>query len=241
VAGDFECPPLRGGATRENARGVLNESSPPAPWQTSFDDGFCSYELGAAYCCAAPNASCLATPPIHAGPFAAACDFEPRYRGGARQARSVREVAASVEPYCSAACYMPFGATGVHDGNLFHLQGGEAGRRLLGLWAVSTEDGTGALTASVRNLTASARGARLRPRTSPQNRRFQPEFYPERAHNGTAELAIFRDGDKVLRETSAGTDDVPFVQWYVRSFAGNVSPSRSTSSLYVDDVALRFP
>jgi hypothetical protein len=243
--GDLECAPSEeASATGRNAKGVFNEGPMPAPWQTSFDDGFCGYEDQAGFCYSTPNSSFrLVTSPVHTGSLAAAFDIEAGDAIGARHARCVREGALPGEAYYGAWYYVPSALSGAHDWNLFHFQGGEAGQRLDGLWDVSMDDRDGPLTAFVLDMIVpgNERHDPTSPRPIPLDRWFQLEFYIRSAPDATGAVALYQDGEELIRVDGLITNGTPFSQWYVGNFTGSIAPNSPTSSVYVDDVSVRLP
>lgn len=242
LVGDLQCSPSDGGAPTRTANGAFNEGPLPAPWETSFDDGFCGYKYRAGFCYTDPNSTYrLVTAPVHTGLFAAAFDIHPSDRGGERQTRCVREGVFPSEAYYGAWYYVPSDLSAAHDWNLFHFQGGVPGGRLDGLWDVSMDDDAGALTAFVLNLSGNQRHEPPDPKPIPLDRWFHLEFYLKSAPDTTGEVALYQDGEELLRVTGVITNDTPFTQWYVGNFAGTIVPNSPTFSLYVDDVSVRLP
>jgi hypothetical protein len=240
--GDLECSPSAGGAAVKNAKGVFNDGPLPAPWQTSFDDGFCGYRYLAGFCYADSSSSFrLVTSPVHTGPFAAAFDIEGGDAMGARQTRCVREGVLPAEAYYGAWYFVPSGLSGAHDWNLIHFQGGEPGQRLGGLWDVSIDDRDGPLAAYVSDLRANERHDPAVARPIPLDRWFQLEFYLRSAADTTGAVALYQDGEELVRVTSVVTNDTPFSQWYVGNYARSIAPGSLTSTVYVDDVTVRLP
>lgn len=226
----------------KNARGVFNEGPLPAPWQTSFDDGFCSYQYQAGFCYADASSSYrLVTSPAHTGPFAAAFDLEGGDGMGARQTRCVREGVLPDEAYYGAWYYVPSELSGARDWNLFHFQGGEPGQRLGGLWDVSLAERDGSLGASVLDLRTNDRHDPAPARPIPLDRWFQLEFYLRSAPDTTGVVALYQDGEELVRVADVITNDTPFSQWYVGNYAGTIAANSPTSTVYVDDVTVRLP
>lgn len=243
LVGDLlECSASQGGAAPRNANGTLNDGPLPAPWQTSFEDGFCGFKQQAGFCYSDPDSSYrLVTEPVHTGQFAAAFEMLPSDRGGPRQTRCVREGRLPSEAYYSAWYYVPSSLTAAHSWNLFHFQGGTPGERPVNLWDVSMDDSSGVMTAFVLNMMKDDHYAISVPTPIPLDRWFHLEFYLKGAADTTGEVALYQDGEELLRVTGIVTNDTPFTQWYVGSFAGAVPPNSPTSSLYVDDVSVRLP
>jgi Polysaccharide lyase len=243
LVGELQCSPSEAGAPSKTASGAFNEGPLPAPWQTSFDDGFCGYKYRAGFCYSDPDSSYrLVTEPVHTGPFAAAFDMNPSEATGARQVRCVREGVLPSEAYYGAWYYVPSDlSAAAHSWNLFHFQGGVSGQRLDGLWDVSMDDSSGVLAAYVANLMGGEPHARATPKPIPINRWFHLEFYLKSAPDTTGEVALYQDGEELLRVTGVITNDTPFTQWYVGNWTGTIAPNSPTYSLYVDDVSVRLP
>lgn len=216
----------------------------PAPWKTSFDAGFCAYtDDGAGFCYNDPDSSYrLVTSPVHSGTFAAAFDMGPSSRGGARQTRCVRDGVLPVEAYYGAWYYVPSDLAGASDWNLFHFQGGEPGTLLRNLWDVSMDDSAGnGLAVYVYGADQDVHYGQADPKPIPLDRWFQLEFYLKRAADATGEVALYQDGEEVVRRAGIITDDTPFGQWYVGNYAAALDDTASTVSVYVDDVTIRLP
>jgi hypothetical protein len=235
-----ECPD--GGARGTDGRLPFNDGPLVVPWSTGFEDGFCGYEDGAGFCFADPDSTRrVVTSPVHSGAFAAAFEMPANGASGSRQTRCIREGELPAEAYYGAWYYVPSDLTAAHSWNLFHFQGGEAGQFLSGLWDVSMDDGSGVLTAFIFDAVNKRRYDQTAAIPIPKDRWFQLEFYLKRAPDTSGELALYQDGQEVIRRAGIITDDSPFGQWYVGSFAGALAPIPSTSSVYVDDVSVRLP
>lgn len=243
LVGDLQCSPADGGASRRTANANLYQGPLPAPWQTSFDDGFCGYKYRAGFCYADPDSSYrLVTDPVHTGPFAAAFEMHPSDATGQRQARCVREGIFPGEAYYGAWYYVPSNLTAAaHDWNLFHFQSGQPAQRPPGLWDVSMDDSSGALTAYVWDFLAKRRYDPTTLEPIPMNRWFHLEFYLKSAPDTTGEVALYQDGEELLRVTGVITNDTSVTQWYMGNWTGTIPPNSPTSSLYVDDVSVRLP
>jgi len=241
--GDLQCSPSEAGAPSRTANGAFNEGPLPAPWQTSFDDGFCGFKYRAGFCYSDADSSYrVVTDPVHTGPFAAAFDMNSSESTGARQTRCVREGVLPSEAYYGAWYYVPsYLSAAAHSWNLFHFQGGMPGQRLDGLWDVSMDDSSGVLAAYIANLKGGEPHDRPTPQPIPMNRWFQLEFYLKSAPDTTGEVALFQDGQELVRVTGLITNDTPFTQWYVGNWTATIAPNSPTSSLYVDDVSVRLP
>lgn len=238
---DVDCS-NQAGAPGLNEHGVYNDGPLPVPWQTSFDDGFCSYEHLAGFCYADPDSEYrIVTSPVHSGPFAAAFEFRPTDRPGERQARCVREGVLADEAYYGAWYYVPSSASGARTWNLFHFRGGLPGQELHGLWDVSMEERSGALAVYVLDLMNGERHAPAEALPIPLDRWFQLEFYLKRSAEPTGAIALFQDGTELVRETDLITDDSRFGQWYVGNWKSSLTFATSTITVYVDDVTVRLP
>ena len=236
VGGAEQCP--EGGANG-NGEGPL-----PVPWRTGFEAGFCNYDDEAGFCYSDPDSGYrLVTSPVHNGAFAAAFDMSPSSTSGARQTRCVREGVLPVEAYYSAWYYVPSDLAGAHDWNLFHFAGGRPGTMLHGLWDVSMDDsaGNGFAVFIYGALPGNGHFGQADPKPIPTDRWFQLEFYLKRAADATGEVALYQDGEEVVRRANIVTDDSPFGQWYVGNYAGTLDDTPSTVSVYVDDVTIRLP
>lgn len=234
------CP--EGGAS-ENGNGTLGGPL-PAPWKTSFEAGFCNYtDDGSGFCYADEDSSHrLVSSPVHSGMFAAAFDMDPSSSGGQRQTRCVREGVLPVEAYYGAWYYVPSDLAGATDWNLFHFQGGQPRTLLHGLWDVSMEETAGVgLVVYVYGALQDGHYGQAEPKPIPRDRWFQLEFYLKRAADATGEVALYQDGEEVVRRVGIITDDSPFGQWYVGNWAEALDDTPSTVSVFVDDVTVRLP
>jgi hypothetical protein len=227
------CP--EGGATANDGRFV-------APWQTSFDAGFCNYENGG-FCYADSDSSYrLVTSPVHSGMFAAAFEMGPTSNGGQRQTRCVREGVLPAEAYYGAWYYVPSSLSGSHDWNLFHFAGGRPGTLLHGLWDVSMEDDAGnGYALFIYDAIHDDHYGQADPKPIPRDRWFHLEFYLKRAADATGEVILYQEGEEVVRRGGIVTDDTPYGQWYVGNYAATLENIPSTVSVYVDDVTVRLP
>ena len=170
------------------------------------------------------------------GAVAAVAVYDPH--GG----REHRTGVLPVEAYYGAWYYIPSDLSGAHDWNLFHFQGGKPGGLLHGLWDVSMTDSPGnGLSAFVFNAIQNGHYGQADPKPIPRDRWFQLEFYLKRATDATGEVALYQDGEEVIRRTGLVTDDTPYGQWYVGNYAGAFDNSSAIVSVYVDDVTVRLP
>jgi hypothetical protein len=171
--------------------------------------------------------------PVHTGRFAAAFHV-----GGEEvmpQARCVRQGEFPTEAYYSAWYFLPALAVNNGNWNLFHYQGGEP-NRLHGLWDVSLSSVNGDLSLYVLDFVTGAVHGEGETPPIPIGAWFQIGVFWRRAADATGELAVYQDGERILRITNIVTDDTTWGQWYVGNLADNLMPSEFT--LYVDDVTI---
>jgi hypothetical protein len=215
----------------------------PAPWKTSFDAGFCNIDDDAGFCYSDPDSSYrLVTSPVHSGTFAAAFDMDPSSVDRQRQTRCVREGVLPVEAYYGAWYYVPSDLTGAHDWNLFHFAGGMPMTPLHGLWDVSMDDSAGnGLEAFIYDAINDAHYGQAAPRPVPTDRWVHLEFYWKRATDATGEVALYQDGEEIVRRSALVTDNSPFGQWYVGNFTASLDQTPAPVTVYVDDVTVRLP
>jgi hypothetical protein len=241
VVGALTCSSSETGVAGANDGGAVDGGKLPAPWQSSFDDGFCGYNDSAGYCYAdSGGAYRIVTSPVHSGAFAAAFDLRATGGPGTRQARCVRQGVLPEQAFYGAWYYVPSGSSDPVNWNLFHFQGGERGRLLHGLWDVSLDAlPDGQMAAYVRDLLHGHVYEQAEPIPVPNDTWFHLEFYYKRASDETGEVALYQDDVEVVRVTDVVTDDdTPFGQWYVGNLALALTPP--TSSVYVDDVSVRL-
>lgn len=239
--GDLQCSPGPGAAATKNGNGVYNEGLLPAPWQTSFDDGFCDYQYLAGFCYSDSSSSYrLVSAPVHTGPFAAAFDLSPskgrrtpgalRARGTAAQ-RSVlqRLVLRSERPFRRPRLEPIPRPRRTSPREARWALGRVAGRREWRPERLCAEpSGRPPLPAH-------------QPEANPPSSLVSARILPKERTDATGAVALHQDGEELLRVTNAVTNDTPFSQWYVGNFAGNIPPNSPTSTLYVDDVSVRLP
>ena len=208
-----------------------------APWSTSFEEGFCDYSQGAGYCYGDRLATyTTVTSPVHSGHYAAAFNVQGDDLA-ARQARCVVEGILPTAAYYGAWYFVPARATNSGLWNLVHFQGGDLSA-LHGLWDISLENGSDEqLQLIVYDFLNGRTHRPADPTPIPIGSWFHIELYLERAAGETGEVALFQDGNELLRVTNLVTDDTRWGQWYVGNLASGVSPADST--LYVDDVTIR--
>lgn len=236
AGGDELCP---AGGANGSSEGPL-----PVPWKTGFEAGFCNFDDEYGFCYSDPDSGYrLVTSPVHNGAFAAAFDMSPSSRGGERQTRCVREGVLPIEAYYSAWYYVPSDLPSAHDWNLFHFAGGKPGTLLHGLWDVSMDDsaGNGLAVYIYGAVKSNGHFGQADSKPIPKDRWFQLEFYLKRAADATGEVALYQDGEELIRRASIVTDDSPFGEWYVGNYAGSLDDTSSTVSVYVDDVTIRLP
>lgn len=215
-----------------------DETSPvPSPWSTSFEDGFCDYTQRAGFCYGDRLATyTTVTSPVRSGQYAAAFNVQGD-DPAARQARCVVEGVLPDAAYYGAWYFVPSRATNSGLWNLVHFQGGDLSA-LHGLWDVSLVNGDdGELELIVYGFLSGRTHRAERSTPIPIGSWFHIELYLERAADATGEVALYQDGDELLRVTNIVTDDTEWGQWYVGNLASGVRPADST--LYVDDVSIR--
>ncbi|MDF3070137.1 MAG: hypothetical protein K0R38_5738 [Polyangiaceae bacterium] len=223
--------------------GVINDGGLLVPWQTSFEDGFCGYYRDGGFCyedLGRISEYRLVTSPTRTGSLAAAFDLGvDGTDDSTHQARCVREGELPDEATYGAWYYIPSGSSDPVNWNLIHFQGGVPGERLPGTWDVNVgQSEEGELSLYVANLRGLEDYSAEEPVPLPTDRWFHIEFYLKRAADETGEIALFQDGQELLRVSGIVTDDNPFSQWYVGNYTIAITPSRST--LYVDDVSIRL-
>lgn len=235
VAGDWPCA----SAPLDEAGGAGGEAPATTvpigvPWSTSFEDAFCGYSAARGFCYGSTGTAYESSRvKAHSGRRAAA--FRVSTENGEEETRCVREGILPDEAYYGAWFYVP-AAIVTANWNLMHFQGFR-NDRLYGLWDVSlrnTDDGE--LYLYVYDFIR--RRAHRRPvpvRVMPESW-FRVVFYLRRAADATGEIALFQDGQELLRVGGIVTDDSSWGQWYVGSFAGSVTPPDVT--VYVDDVTI---
>lgn len=237
VLGELSCGEGEGGASSGDA----NDGLLTAPWQTSFEDGFCGYKRGTGFCYSYEGAAYrLVTSPVRTGPFAAAFDLDMDTDNFQHQARCVRKGTLPEAAVYSAWFYIPSGSSDPENWNLVHFQGGEPEQRgpLPGTWDVTVgQSSTGELALYVADLRAMVRHTQRVPVPLPTDRWFNLEFYLKRSADATGEVALFQDGEELIRVTDVRTDGNTLTEWYVGNYALSLKPSKST--LYVDDVSVR--
>jgi hypothetical protein len=207
------------------------------PWSTGFEDQFCDYTQLAGFCYAAPNASyTTVTSPVHSGRYAAAFKVNAD-DPDAFQARCVRQGELPAAAYYGAWYFVPERASDPGLWNLVHFQGGDPSAQH-GLWDISLVNGSsGELEVVVFDfLNGMGRGPEP-PTPIPIGEWFHLELYLKRAADATGEVALYQDGELLIRATDLITDDSSWGQWYVGNFAQGRTPPDST--LYVDDVTIR--
>ena len=235
---ELECSTAEGGASSS----TTTSDPVPAPWETGFEDGFCSYKEGAGFCYNDPSSVYeLVKTPVHSGMFAAGFELRTNGASGIRQTRCVRSGVLPEEAFYEAWYYVPSGISAVRQFNLFHFRGGPPGAMFQGLWDVSVDGPNGEeLTPYVLDIVRTRRYDPEASQPIPLDRWFKLTFYLKRAADTTGEVALFLDGTELVRVPNVITDDTPSQQWYVGSYSNNVAPS-STVTVFVDDVSIRLP
>lgn len=240
--GDFSevCP--EAGASDGRNVGPL-----PAPWKTSFEAGLCNIDDDSGFCYADQDSSYrVVTSPVHSGTQAVAFDMDPSSVDRQRQTRCVREGVLPVEAYYGAWFYVPSELTlsGAHDWNILHFQGGPSNTPppQHNLWDVSMDDSAGnGLEAFIYDAIHDEHYGQTDPRPVPTDRWVHFEFYWKRATDATGEVALFQDGEEIVRRSGIVTDDSPFGAFYVGNYTASLTQATTTVTLYVDDVTVRLP
>lgn len=235
VVGKWSCP-----AAVDNAGGdgnVSTEAPVTVPWATGFENGFCDYTAALGFCYERGGGSYeVVTSPVHSGHSAAAFSISTGDLDGA-QTRCVRRGALPRAAYYSAYFYVPSAPSAAANWNLMHFRGTEAGFSH-GLWDVSlAPQRDGNLRVVVFDFLRGMERSTSNVPVVPIGAWFQLEVFWQRAADATGELAVYQDGQLALRLSNISTDDTLFGEWYVGNLALALTPSSST--LYVDDVALR--
>jgi Polysaccharide lyase len=242
LVGELGCGENEGGASSSADEPSDDDGLLDAPWQTSFEDGFCGYRRDAGFCYSNPGAGYrLVTSPVRTGPFAAAFDLDMDTSNFQHQARCVREGTLPDAAVYGAWFFIPSGASDPDNWNLVHFRGGEPGQRgpTAGTWDVTVgQSRTGELALYVADLRLGTRYVQQNPVALPTDRWFHLELYLKRAADPTGEVALFQDGEELIRVTEVVTDVNTLTQWYVGNYALSLFPSQST--LYVDDVSIRL-
>jgi hypothetical protein len=228
------------GASGLNEKGVFNDGPLPVPWETSFADGFCGFELDAGFCYGDPRSERrIVTSPVRSPPFAAAFQLGDATGLPAAQMRCAREGQLPDQAFYGAWFFLPTLATDLENWNLIHFQGGVPGETLENTWDVTLEERPGVgLVAHVYEFSTRRVHQQPQPVAVPIGRWFQLELFLKRASDETGAVALYQDGTEVLRLEEIAPDDSPFGQFYVGNLATRLNPPNYT--LYVDDVSIRL-
>jgi hypothetical protein len=117
------------------------------------------------------------------------------------------------------------------------LQGGEADLRH-GLWDVSLHNGDdGQLYLHLFNQLNNVIHNPPVERAIPIGEWFHIQLFFRRAADASGEIALYQDGELLVRLADTVTDDTTQGAWYVGNWADNLVPPEIT--VYVDDVTLR--
>jgi hypothetical protein len=208
------------------------------PWSTGFEAQFCDYTALAGFCYAEPLASyTIVTSPVHSGRSAAAFRVEAGNSRG-HQTRCVRQGSLPTAAYYGAWYFVPELVTNSDLWNLIHFEGNDGSGPHHGLWDISLVNGTGgALEVVVYDFLNGRVRRPATPKPIPIGSWFHLELYLKRAADATGEVALYQDGQQLVRAENIVTDDSSWGQWYVGNLASALTPSDST--LYVDDVTIR--
>lgn len=219
--------------------GAASDESTPvgSPWNTGFEDEFCSYSQLGGFCYAGDGASyTTVTSPVHSGRNAAAFTVV----GGdtpAHQTRCVRQGVLPAAAYYGAWYFIPATATNRANWNLVHFRGGTPAEQH-GLWDISLVNGTdGQLEAMVFDFLNGVMRRATKPTPVPIATWFHLELYLKRAPDATGEVALYQDDQLLFEAKNLITDDTNWGQWYVGNLATRLTPRDST--LYIDDVTIR--
>jgi len=206
-------------------------------WSTGFESKFCDYAPPSGRCYSSgPGASyelVTAPAPVHRGHFAAAFSVE---SGRDVHTRCYRQGALPQAAYFAAWYYLPAYATNTGNWNLFHFRGGDDVDHTQGMLDVSLESANGNLQLALFGMNhARISGSAPAPNV-PIEKWFQIAVYVKRAPEATGEVALFQDGNELLRVKNVATDDSPLARWYVGNLADGLSPANYT--LFVDDITI---
>lgn len=209
----------------------------PVPWSTGFETGFCDFaQFG--YCYERPGAShVVVSEPVHEGRGAA--EFTVTSSPTEPQARCVLRGTMPRDAVYGAWYYVPALARNTANWNLFHFRSGAPGALpadMHGIWDVSLGNGPdGSLHLYVLGLDGVFRTPDPAP-PIPIGAWFHIQFRLKRAADATGAIALYQDGELLVDEVPAATDDGEFGEWYVGNLATGLTPRAST--IYVDDVSI---
>ncbi len=215
------------------------------PWSTSFESGFCDYQVNGGFCFGTGVSSYqIVTSPVHTGKYAAAFSVTASPAHTGNQVRCVRQGTLPAQAYYGAWYYVPSLATNNNAvWNLFHFAGGAGpGDTLHGIWDISlvNNPATGDLRLVVYQFpianTAVGTPALSGDATIPIGIWFHIVIFLKRAADATGEVQVYLNTASILHLTGLITDDSQWGQWYVGNLAENLTPPDST--LYVDDVTI---
>jgi hypothetical protein len=223
--------------------GMLNDTGilpdPVAtPWETSFEDGVCSFAETQGYCYSDEASEYrLVGSPVRSGTVALAFEIAPSVpQDGNLQARCVQQGALPNAASYRASFFLPSTVDSADNWNLFHFDG-RSPSDPHGLWDVSiTRETSGALRLFVWDF---LRGM-MRPMPDlpdlPIGSWFEVEVVWERSTDRDGRFEVYLDGESGLELNGLITDDTELGQWYVGNLATSLSPLPYT--LYVDDIAI---
>lgn len=243
VVGERGCFADRAATASEGGNGGANDEPLLVPWATGFEKGFCDYRDSGGYCKVNTGARHeIVRSPVHRGDFAAAYSVTADGSEDALQARCAMGGSLPPSATYGAWYYFPSYAQTSSNGtwNLFHFEGWN-GAAQHHLWDVSVETyKPGVLRLYVFDF---LNGGKARPPEVTVPITFGAwihiEFSIARAADATGEIALFQDGQELLRVSGIVTDDSERAEWYVGNFADVLTPADST--LYVDDVSIEPP
>lgn len=218
------------------------------PWSTSFEWDMCDYNRELGFCYVSGNAKYdFVDTPVHSGKRAMSF-WVNAGSGSTEQTRCVREGTLPERGVYTAWFNIPVETTNTGTWNLIHFEGGNGdGTGLHALWDVSVCNAE-RCKPPVENAPPGslhlywydqlARGARALPGpiALPIGKWFRLDVRWLRS-NGTEEIELLQDGQRVVFVTDLPSDDSKWRQWYVGNWATSLSPSSNT--IFVDDVAIR--
>jgi Polysaccharide lyase len=208
----------------------------PFPWKADFEDGFCGYASARGFCYGDPDAEyVLVRDEARSGHFAAAFTINTDDAVVGKQTRCVREGVMPEAAYYGAWFKLPSDVTSVTYWNLMHFVGGD-GDELRGLWDVTVTETDGVLDLRVFDYIGNSN---LGPNDSapvPLGEWIHIQFYLKRSAAAEGEMALYLNGEEVVRRTNILTDDSIWGQWYVGNLAYALTPSDAT--IYLDDVSI---
>lgn len=222
----------------EPAQPILWDTAIDVPWSTGFEDGFCGFATETGYCLAGVDAPYAVTDaPVRSGTSAAAFPVATQDSLDGVQSRCVRRGVLPESAYYGAWYFVPSLAQTLGNWNLFHFQGGD-GEARRGLWDVSLHNGDdGQLYPHIFDQST---GAIYNPPPGappiPIAEWVHIQLFLRRAADASGEVALYQNGELVVRITDIVTDDTVRGAWYVGNWAEDLIPPELT--VFVDDVSI---